>query len=91
MVGLAALDTALVISLQGAAKGRLWLHADPNGGTALPGWYALNAAATRIPEGAFGSLPGDLARGVRSNDGRYFAFTHETAIWAYKRFAAFRV
>lgn len=90
LVGQAALDTALVISLRGDAKGRLWLHADPEGGAALPRWYALSAACTLIPDRAFPFLPGDIARGERTNDSRYFAFTHETAVWAYQRFSAFR-
>ena len=85
MVGMAAIDAALTISVSGISGGRLWLHADPAGGPELLSWYGLDACATRIPAETFPNLPGDVVRGDRRNDGRYFAFTPETAAWGRAR------
>jgi hypothetical protein len=90
LLGQAALDVALAVSLAGPAAGRLWLHADPAGGRDLLSWYGLDAIMTRIPPETFPVLPGDVIRGGRQNDGRYFGFTRETALWARDRLAAWR-
>lgn len=68
LITAAALDIALTISLNGAAQGRLWLHADPRGGGKLMDWYA-NRGLERVP--ADTTLPGPRVS-ERVNDGRYF-------------------
>lgn len=70
----AALDIAVAVSLNGAAQGRLWLHAAPEGGTALLDWYQRRGLK-RVPAEA--TLPGPLLR-RRVNDGRYFYLTTTT-------------
>lgn len=67
----AMLDVAVAVGLNGAAQGRLWLHAAPEGGTPLLDWYR-----GRGLEQVSGDviLPGPrLAE--RVNDGRYFRLT----------------
>ncbi len=90
LVGKAALDVALCVSQASDGGGRLWLHADPNGGDSLIQWYGLDAHATRIPDIGLPFLPGDGIRGARPNDHRYFAFTDETALWATQQHTHFR-
>lgn len=71
----ATLDIAVTIGLNGAASGRLWLHAAPEGGDTLLRWYVdkgLENVATHI------SLPSGLLV-PRENDGRYFQLTAQAA------------
>ncbi|WP_145701894.1 hypothetical protein [Azospirillum baldaniorum] len=89
MLGLAALDVALTLSLHSPCNGRMWLHAAPQGGNALLHWYGLSAVANRVPSESYGTLPGAPFMG-RRNDERYFAFTTETALWAHARFSTWR-
>jgi hypothetical protein len=67
----AKLDVAVSVSLNGATQGRLWLHAAPEGGEKLLGWYDRQGLE-RVPIEA--TLPGPIVLG-RSNDGRYFRLT----------------
>jgi hypothetical protein len=84
-VGLAAIDTAVVVSLTGDAKGRLWLHADPNAGQPdLCRYYGLTANMGRIPSIAVPVLPSSFLK-PRHNDERYFAFTEQFSGWAASR------
>jgi hypothetical protein len=82
LVGRAALDVALTIALDGLTAGKLWLHADPKGGHGLRAWYGTDCGMTCLGKRAFPTLPG-FSPSIRSNDGRYFCFTEETAKWAH--------
>ncbi len=75
MLTAAALDVAVVVSLRGAAQGRLWLHAAPEGGGRLLEWYQARGLE-RVPRTTI--LPGPRI-GTRHNDGRYFRLTEESA------------
>jgi hypothetical protein len=83
LVGLAALDIGIVESMNAGWKGRLSLHAEPDGEPlALPEWYALRSCATRIPSESHRRLPG-VGGWTRDNgpNSHYFAFTVESAQW----------
>jgi hypothetical protein len=71
----AVLDVAVSVSLNGAAQGRLWLHAAPEGGERLLSWYD-GRGLERVPGGTI--LPGPIVHS-RTNDGRYFRLTPTTA------------
>ena len=79
LVGKAALDLAICISLDSESDGRLLLHADPKGDqTGLRCWYGTSGGMTNIGASAFTKLPGAPPFG-RRNDGRYFCYTRTTA------------
>ena len=67
----AALDIAVTVGLNGAATGRLWLHALPEGGDPLLRWYTAKGLE-RVPANL--TLPSALLI-PRENDGRYFKLT----------------
>lgn len=85
LLGRTALDVAVTVSLRGAASGRVWLHADPGGGRELCHWYGAQCGLTCLGSNAFPRLP---AR--RTNDGRYFCYTGETAVWAHREMDQWR-
>lgn len=67
----ATLDIAVTVGLNGAAHGRLWLHALPEGGETLSDWYVAKGLQYVAP-GV--SLPSSVFL-ARENDGRYFQLT----------------
>lgn len=67
----ATLDIAVTVGLNGAAHGRLWLHALPEGGGTLSQWYTAKGLETIAPSVA---LPSSIFL-ARENDGRYFQLT----------------
>lgn len=75
MITAATIDMAVTISLNGAADGRLWLHAAPEGGDRLLEWYK-ERGLEQVPQTT--KLPGPLV-GPRRNDGRYFRLTQSRA------------
>jgi hypothetical protein len=77
LVGRATLDLAVTISLNGAPKGRLWLHADPEGGDELMAWYGAQGLSP-VSRDARPTLPGAVVR-PRRNDGRYFCLIEARA------------
>lgn len=82
----AALDIAVTVSLNGGARGHLWLHAAPEGGQRLLDWYEARGLE-RVPVGY--SLP--RARLVpRPNDGRYFWLRPERSVVASELMKAYR-
>jgi hypothetical protein len=86
MLTAAALDIAVTVSLNGAARGRLWLHAAPEGGRRLMQWYE-NQGLEHVDGDA--TLPGPRLGG-RQNDGRYFQLTPATAAAFSDRLQAYR-
>jgi hypothetical protein len=83
----AGLDIAITVSLNGPAKGRLWLHAAPEGGANLLKWYAGRGLAS-VPAKTI--LPGPRIS-KRYNDGRYFCLTPATAVIASDAMNEYRV
>jgi hypothetical protein len=87
LLGRAALDIAVTLAMPGPAKGKLWLHADRNGGSQLACWYGTETGLTKINPAAIPQLPGLTLLSnpfPRNNDGRYFCLTEDTAEWAHK-------
>jgi hypothetical protein len=79
MIGSALLDHSLALSFSQEFHGRVGLHAAPEGGTRLTGWYS---GRKMVPLPATQSLPG--LRGVfLRNDGRYFIYEPKSSIDAY--------
>ena len=75
LITAAALDIAIIVSLEGGSRGHLWLHAAPEGGDRLLRWYAnrgLDRVSIELP------LPGPRLV-PRQNDGRYFWLRPEKA------------
>ena len=67
----ATLDIAVTVGLNGAARGRLWLHAAPEGGLPLLRWYHDKGLEMVPPDLVLPS-----SRLVpRENDGRYLQLT----------------
>lgn len=75
MITAAALDIALTVSMNGPARGRLWLHAAPEGGQKLMDWYRARGLEN-VPPGI--KLPGPRIS-ERINDGRYFCVSEARA------------
>jgi hypothetical protein len=82
----ATLDSAITLSLNGPAEGRLWLHAAPEGGERLLEWYS-GVGLERVPERI--RLPGPVLR-PRRNDGRYFRLMRATAVTVSSRLTEYR-
>ncbi|MDR3523271.1 MAG: hypothetical protein P4L66_04130 [Acetobacteraceae bacterium] len=82
----AALDVAITVSLNGPARGQLWLHAAPEGGQRLMDWYAKQSL---VPIARNVRLPGSLVA-PRRNDGRYFQLDPGDALRVSSRMDKYR-
>jgi hypothetical protein len=87
LLTVAALDIAVTISLNGAAQGRLWLHAAPEGGVELMDWYR-NLQLEQVAPGE--GLPQPSVN-IRKNDGRYFRFDINSALQFSQKLDRFRI
>jgi hypothetical protein len=79
MIGSALLDYALTVSFSHELHGRVGLHAAPEGGERLLGWYSKRKMAELPSEQALPGIRGVLLR----NDGRYFIYEPRGSIDAF--------
>lgn len=90
LIGRAAFDIAVTIARESEGKGRLWLHADPKGGSTLMSWYTTDIGMSIVDPSVHPRMPGDPIRGGRPNDGRYLFLDEHDADVAYRAMSQYR-
>ncbi|MEA2571929.1 MAG: hypothetical protein QOI24_3930 [Acidobacteriota bacterium] len=79
------LDIGVTLSFRRGHRGRLWLHASPDG-EELPKWYARQGMANLMQSA---KLPFGV-RALLGNDGRYFCYDEESAAEASRALDTYR-